>query len=91
MRLKIPFGRSILPVLLLCFSFGHPRVWALDDRRTSREIAPDQSSRKIISAPPNMGTEEKLDRILANQEEIFKRLDMILEELKIVKIRATID
>ena len=33
--------------------------------------------------------EQKLDRILANQERILKRFDEITEELRIIKVRAT--
>jgi hypothetical protein len=34
--------------------------------------------------------EEKLDQILANQDRMFAKLDEVMEELKIVKIRATV-
>ena len=34
--------------------------------------------------------DRKLQQILDNQAEIFKRLDQIMEELKIIKIRASI-
>lgn len=34
--------------------------------------------------------EAKLDRILDNQERMFQRFDEVMEELKIVKIRATL-
>ncbi len=34
--------------------------------------------------------EAKLDQILANQDRILARLDEVMEELKIVKIRATV-
>lgn len=33
--------------------------------------------------------EAKLDQILLNQSEIFKRLDKIEQELAVVKVRAT--
>ncbi len=32
---------------------------------------------------------DKLDRILANQDQMFKRLDAMDEELRIIKIRAS--
>lgn len=32
---------------------------------------------------------QKLDQILANQEAILKRFDDVMEELRIVKVRAT--
>ena len=34
--------------------------------------------------------EAKLNDILAHQEQILQRLDQVMEELKIVKIRATV-
>lgn len=34
--------------------------------------------------------QKKLDEILANQDAILKRLDEVMEELRIVKIRATL-
>lgn len=34
--------------------------------------------------------EAKLDQILANQDQVLAKLDEVMEELKIVKIRATI-
>ncbi len=34
--------------------------------------------------------EAKLDQILANQDQMLAKLDEIMEELKIVKIRATV-
>ena len=34
--------------------------------------------------------EAKIDQVLANQERILARLDEVMEELKVVKIRATV-
>lgn len=34
--------------------------------------------------------EAKLDQILANQDQILAKLDQVMEELKIVKVRATV-
>ena len=39
---------------------------------------------------PNAKLEAKLDQILANQEQIFRRFDEVMEELRIVKVRATL-
>ena len=36
------------------------------------------------------GLEKKLDEILANQQTILSKFDAIMEELRIIKIRATI-
>ncbi len=35
------------------------------------------------------GLEKKLDEILANQQAMSQQLDAILEELKVIKVRAT--
>lgn len=34
--------------------------------------------------------EEKLDQVLANQQTILQRFDQVMEELRIVKVRATV-
>lgn len=34
--------------------------------------------------------EDKLDRVLANQEAILKKFEQVMEELRIIKVRATI-
>lgn len=34
--------------------------------------------------------EEQLDQVLANQQQLFTRFDQVMEELRIIKIRATI-
>ena len=34
--------------------------------------------------------EQKLDQIVANQAEILQRFDAVMEELKIIKIRASL-
>lgn len=65
--------------------------------RSSRETAasPSRAENTSRSTRPSEtgGTarvEAKLDQVLANQEQILARLDQVLEELKIVKIRATV-
>ena len=45
------------------------------------------SSRAIETA--NMKIDRKLDQILSNQNEILKRFDLIMEELRVIKVRAT--
>lgn len=35
--------------------------------------------------------EQKLDQILSNQQTILQRFDQVMEELRIVKVRATIN
>ena len=34
--------------------------------------------------------DRKLDQILANQQTIFQKFDAVMEELKIIKVRATL-
>ena len=40
-------------------------------------------------AKKNGDVDKKLDEILANQQAIFQRLDQVMEELRIIKVRAT--
>jgi len=63
---------------------------ALAVERSSR------TSRTSTQATSGSGSESakiaaKLDQILANQETILKRFDDVMEELRIVKVRATIN
>ena len=54
-------------------------------RRTSR------TTTAVTSTASNTDPlERKLDDVLAGQQAILKRLDEVMEELRIVKIRATI-
>ena len=53
-----------------------------DTSRSSRAASSDSGREARIEA--------KLDQILANQEQILAKLDAVMEELKIVKIRATV-
>ncbi len=59
---------------------------ALEDRRSGAVVkAPMDSSRKSSEAT----VEQKLDQILAKQDQILARFDEVMEELQIIKIRAT--
>ena len=52
--------------------------------------ADDPPAPSTTAAPSaNAAVIEKLDHVLANQEQVFKRLDAIDEELRIIKIRAS--
>ena len=52
--------------------------------------AADQPAPATTSAPSNNAAVlDKLDQVLANQEQVFKRLDAIDEELRIIKVRAS--
>ena len=56
------------------------RTQAADASRSSRSSDTSREAR----------IEAKLDQILANQDQMMAKLDQILEEVKIVKIRATV-
>ena len=74
--------------------------------RAEEEAIPSRSSRSAQPAPSHTidagrstrtsetgataRVEAKLDQILSNQDRILARLDEVMEELKIVKIRATV-
>ena len=48
-----------------------------------------QTERSISSQAKN-SIEKKLDEILANQQTILQRFDQVMEELRIIKVRATL-
>jgi len=54
----------------------------------AREKSTTQSSR--ASSDPQERIEQKLDDIAGTQQEILRRFDQVMEELQIVKIRATV-
>ena len=43
-----------------------------------------------VSSQSKNSIEKKLGEILANQETILQRLDQVMEELRIIKVRATL-
>ena len=43
-----------------------------------------------VSSQAKDSIEKKLDQILANQETILRRFDQVMEELRIIKVRATL-
>ena len=86
-RVSWPLG------LTLAFGIG---LWS---QTGAQAEAPSRSSRP--PRPPSAGKaggdvdakklDAKLDQILANQEKILQRFDEVMEELRIVKIRATLN
>ena len=59
--------------------------------RTSTSPSADASrSTRASDTGREAKIEAKLDQILANQDRMFAKLDEVMEELKIVKIRATL-
>lgn len=68
---------------------------------SARGASAQESARKAATARPisvknnveeeqTKRLEEKLDRILANQTKILEQFDVVKEELRIIKIRATL-
>ncbi len=55
--------------------------WTTHAAETSQQpVASSESSAKVL---------QKLDQILEHQQQMLKRFDEVMEELKIIKIRAT--
>ncbi len=53
-------------------------------------FAATQSTRRSTTASGTAaGVEEKLDAVLAGQEKILQQLNAVMEELRIIKIRAS--
>ena len=86
-------------LLGLCVSLGAwSRASAADTEDASRSSRSSRSSVKSTGAKPSPGDQraelvhldEKLDRVLANQDQILKKFDEVLEELRIVKVRASL-
>ncbi|MBI4597225.1 MAG: hypothetical protein HY737_02345 [Candidatus Omnitrophica bacterium] len=88
--------------LLVALSVGigigwmsRPAVWAAEEDatppvRSSRATTKSAAASTTSSSSGNAKLEKKLDEILANQQDILKRFDAVMEELKIIKVRATI-
>ena len=55
---------------------------------SSRE--PSASAASSSSAASTAKLEKKLDQVLANEQEILKRFDQVMEELRIIKVRSSI-
>ena len=59
---------------------AEPKSGSRSSRASENEETAGKTNAKVAA---------KLDEILENQQQILKRLDQVMEELKIVKIRAT--
>ncbi len=93
-------ARAVAMVLLVACLAATLGTWvsASDSEDVSRNSRSSRSTTKTSASKPNPGDEraelvhldEKLDRILANEEQILKKFDEIMEELRIIKVRASI-
>ena len=93
-------GVAVVGLLLCAVSLSSPaRSSDSDDGGNAQTsgLPPSRSSRSRTVKPTAASSElsladlqRKLDQVVATQEEILKKLDQMMEELKIVKIRATL-
>ena len=88
-RMRITTSIGVLVVIILGLG-----LWVKAETQAAESSG--RSSRASRSTSSVDGTGEdavarKLDQVLANQETIFRRLDEVMEELRIVKIRATLN
>ena len=65
-------------------------IAATGAEETPRSSPKTSTSRTQPSTGGDAKLQAKLDKILETQERILKRLDEVMEELRIVKIRASI-
>ena len=74
--------------LALVFGIG---MW-VNTSTLARDVETSTSRRasRASGGSDDQKVEGKLNEIVENQQKILKRLDEIMEELKIVKIRATL-
>ena len=86
-----PVSWSQVSWLALALAAG---AWMMAQTQAA-EQPQSRRSKASDSAPTSSRTdgkiESKLDEILANQEKILKRFDDVMEELRIVKVRATLN
>ena len=61
-----------------------------EQRSRARSSQRSESGAAETNVKADSKLQDKLDQILANQRTILQRLDQMMEELKIVKIRATL-
>jgi len=54
-----------------------------------QHVAGAQTSRSRESRLDTAAIEKKLDVILANQQTVLQKLDAVMEELRVVKVRCT--
>ena len=79
--------RWFLVALIAGLGVAAQPLTAAEQSRTASKAAANQTGE---AGALDLVVEAKLDDILAHQEQILQRLDQVMEELKIVKIRATV-
>ena len=101
-RPTIPFAwrrRILMPVSVACllgaglaltFSVRAEEPQARSTTRSTTRSTKTSASGTDTGSKLDPRLEEKLNQILENQQKMSQRLDEVMEELKIVKIRATL-
>ena len=81
---------------MLALTLGSRRLVAEEEQAASPETSAARNDRSTragagggASSSKSAGTSAKLDQIIEHQEQILAKLDDVLKELQIVKIRAT--
>ena len=69
-----------------CWASAQPLALAERSSKTAKAAAGKTDETEKLDPQ----VEAKLNDILAHQEQILQRLDQVMEELRIVKIRATV-
>ena len=72
---------------------GAAAVWSADAADASRSSRPSRAGTAKTAAAGDLDLsdiEEKLDEILSGQQAILKKFDAVMEELRIIKVRATL-
>ena len=80
---------SVLAGVLLGFATGHMGVRAMDDQPTSQDRA-SRPSRSSATRQQEEDFNERLTRILDNDQKILARFDEVMAELQTVKVRASL-
>lgn len=82
-RIRILLASIVAAGVALCsLSASHAAEGASKARRASDRVAKEKNRDAEL--------EKKLDQILANQALILQKFDAVMEELRIIKVRATI-
>ena len=89
-------SRTVWVILMMGVSLWtalpHPVVAQVQDETTRKPGLPrtTKSAESQDTAAKLAALERKLDQVLANQQAILQKFDAVMEELHIIKIRASL-
>ena len=87
-RVRMPRSRSWLLAVLIAGLWVSAQPLRAAERSSKTAKAAAEKTDEAGKLDPQV--EARLNDILAHQQEILQRLDQVMEELKIIKIRATV-